>query len=315
MPINEYGFLGKDIKQYESKLKTEYKDVFDFYEEFIYYLNTIKFKIVEKNNDFPTKTIIEVEKHDIQDATIYAMFLKSLTTFQSIYFLFKHCFCNNAENLCRILFEEMVNIYYCSLGKDKTKIYHSILEIFEYKHNKTLFQILKKQKKESIKYFPNNVLENHFKEKSYDEREKEIINKLNRYGVKDIFNEKGKPKNLNLKERIVQIIDQRKDLMTIMHYYDTFYKIASEEIHSSPNTLDRYWILDNCTGGLKGFYKGPKAENCEIYCIIASIYFMIMIIECLSGYFKYPKKEDVSRFWEITKKLGSKYKYFENIEK
>ncbi|GAI39139.1 unnamed protein product, partial [marine sediment metagenome] len=33
MTINEYGFLGKDIKQYENKIAKKYKEVFDFYEE------------------------------------------------------------------------------------------------------------------------------------------------------------------------------------------------------------------------------------------------------------------------------------------
>ena len=34
MPVNDYGFLGKDIEQYENKLMIKYKEVFDFYEEF-----------------------------------------------------------------------------------------------------------------------------------------------------------------------------------------------------------------------------------------------------------------------------------------
>lgn len=311
MPINKYGFLGKDIKQYESKLKTQYKDVFNFYEEFSRYLNTIQFKIIKKNDNISADTIIKVAKNDIQDGTIYAIFLKSLTTFQSIYFLFKHCFCNNAENLCRILFEEMVNIYYCSLGEDKTKIYLAEAEIFEYNKNELLYKIMKKQKKKKIRYFPNNDLESHFKEKSYNERKKLIIDKLKNYNVNDIFSENGKPKSFSLKKRIEQLMEQRKDLEMVTNYYCTFYKIASLGIHSSPNNLNRYWIFDKCAGGIEDFHQGPKAENCEIYCIIASIHFMIMIIECLSGYFKYPKKEDVSQFWEITKKLGSKYQYFE----
>ena len=29
MSINEYGFLGKDIKQYENELVTKYREVFD----------------------------------------------------------------------------------------------------------------------------------------------------------------------------------------------------------------------------------------------------------------------------------------------
>jgi hypothetical protein len=314
MPINEYGFLGKDIKQYKNKLETKHKDVFDFYEELNHYLNAIEFKIVEKSDGFSANTIIEVEKHDSQGGTIYAIFLKSLTTFQSIYFLFKHYFCNNAENLCRILFEEMVNIYYCSLDEDKTKIYLAEEEINEYYKNEILYKIMNKQKGKKIKYFPNNDLESYFKEKSYDERKKLIINKLKIYNVKDIFTEKGKPKPFNLKRRIEQIIGQRKDLESITHYYCTFYKIASLGIHSSPSMLDKYWIFDKCAGGIKDFRQGPKAENCEIYCIIASIHFMILIIECVFGYFKYPKKEDVSQFWETTKKIGSKYQYFENIK-
>ncbi|GAG13826.1 unnamed protein product, partial [marine sediment metagenome] len=162
--------------------------------------------------------------------------------------------------------------------------------------------------------FPDNDLESHFKEISYDERKKLIINKLKTYNVNDIFNESGKPKSFSLRKRIEQLMKQRKDLGMITNYYCTFYKIASLGIHSSPDTLNRYWIFDNNAGGIKDFHQGPKAENCEIYCIIASIHFMIMIIECVFGYFEYPKKEDVSRFWEVTKKLGSKYKYFENIK-
>jgi len=153
MPIDEYGFLGKDIKQYESKLEEQYKDVFNFYEEFNHYLNNIQFKIIKKNDNISSDTIISVAKNDIQHGTIFAIFLKSLTTFQSIYFLFKHCFCNNAENLCRILFEEMVNIYYCSLDEDKTKIYLSEAEIFEYNKNELLYKIMKKQMEKKDKIF------------------------------------------------------------------------------------------------------------------------------------------------------------------
>lgn len=310
MSINEYSFLGKDNKQYENKLKAEYKDVFDFYEKFNHYLNAIQFKIIKKNDNISADTIIKVAKNDIQDGTIYAIFLKSLTTFQSIYFLFKHCFCNNAENLCRILFEEMVNIYYCSLGEDKAKIYLSEAEIFEYKKNKLLYKIMNKQKENNIRYFPDKDLENYFKEKSYDERQKSIIDKLKKYNIKEIFNNNGKPKSFNFKEKMEQLMKQRKDLEMVANYYSTFYQIASLGIHSSPVNLNRYWIFDSDVGGIKDFQWGPRAEYCEINCIIASIHFMIMILECLSTYFKYPKKEDVSQYWKIAKKLGSKYKYF-----
>jgi hypothetical protein len=91
MPVNDYGFLGKDIKQYENKLMIKYKEVFDFYEEFNDYLHKMKCRI-------------NVEKNDFQGGIVIGLFSKSLTTFQAIYILFKHYLCNTAEELCRILF-------------------------------------------------------------------------------------------------------------------------------------------------------------------------------------------------------------------
>jgi len=49
MPINDYGFLGKDIKQYENGLVIKYKEVFDFYEDINHFLHKMKFKIDVKN--------------------------------------------------------------------------------------------------------------------------------------------------------------------------------------------------------------------------------------------------------------------------
>jgi len=60
---------------------------------------------------------------------------------------------------------------------------------------------------------------------------------------------------------------------------------------------------------------GPKAEQCEIDPIFAAIHFMIISLEYIHKYFSFPKKEDISKFWERTQKLGSKYQYiFENNE-
>jgi len=113
MPINEYGFLGKEIKQYEDNLLAKYNEVFDFYEEFNHFLHKIHDKTGLKNDDF-------------QGAMITRTFTKSLTTFQAIYKLFRYYFCNNAENLCRVLFEEMVNVCYCVLGINEAKRFYSL---------------------------------------------------------------------------------------------------------------------------------------------------------------------------------------------
>jgi len=284
MPINDYGFLGKDIKQYENNLLAKYNEVFDFYEEFNHYLHKMK-------------RIIDVEKNDFQGGIMIGLFSKSLTTFQAIYVLFKHYLCNNAEELCRILFEEMVNIGYCSLGEDDTKRYLSLQLV-----NK--FEIIKKvSNDENKKYFIKNFSESFFKEKSQDERQKDIIEKLKSYGVEGVFDKKGEPKAINIRERIKKINSKG-----IMHHYLTFYRIVSNGVHSSPDILERYLIFYK-DGLLKELRWGPGAEDCEISSIFAAIHFMLIILEYLSNYFKIPEKKDIEHFFEKMKTLGHKYNY------
>ena len=45
MDIDEYGYLGKDIKQYKILLIKKYKEVFNFIEELNHFFNKIKFEI------------------------------------------------------------------------------------------------------------------------------------------------------------------------------------------------------------------------------------------------------------------------------
>lgn len=285
MPINDYGFLGKDIKQYENKLTMKYKEVFDFYEEFNIFLHKIKFKIDVKNDD-------------LQGGTMAGLFCKSITTFQAIYILFRHYLCNNAENLCRILFEEMVNVGYCSLGKDEAKRYLSLQLVNN-------FEIIKKvSKDENKKYFIKNFNNSFFKEKSQDERKKEIIEKLKSYEIEDTFNKNGEPKAISIRERIEKINSKG-----IMHHYLTFYRIVSNGVHSSPDILERYLIFYK-DGLLKELRWGPGAEDPEISYIFVAIHFMLIISEYLSNYIGIPEKKDVDQFFEKMKKLGKEYNYF-----
>ena len=285
MPVNDYGFLGKDIKQYESKLMIKYKEVFDFYVEFNHYLHKMK-------------RIIDVEKNDFQGGTIIGLFSKSLTTFQAIYILFKHHLCNNAEELCRILFEEMVNIGYCNLGKDEARRYLSLQVI-----NKLKIMNIVNQKNNK-KYFPENYIEKFFEKKPYDKWESELVNYLHSLGVKEIFDKNDKPKAISLEERIKKVNSK-----VIMNLYLTFYRIVSTGVHSSPEILERYLILDE-NDSIMEIRWGPKAENSEITTLFAAIHFMIIILEYLSDYFKIPEKKDTDCFFEKMKTLGCRYNYF-----
>ena len=285
MPINDYGFLGKDIKQYENELEIKYKEVFDFYEEINHFLHKIKSKIKVKNNDF-------------QGGVIIGLFCKSLTTFQAVYILFKHYLCNNAENLYRTLFEEMVNISYCSLGKDEARRYLSLQVINKLK----IINIVNQENNK--KYFPENYIEKFFEKKPYDKWERELLDYLHSLGVKEIFDKNGKPKVISVEERIKKV--NSKDIMNL---YLTFYRIVSTGIHSSPEILQRYLIFYK-NGLLKEIRWGLKAENSEIAPFFVAIHFMIIILEYLSNYFGIPEKKDIDQFFEKMKQLGKKYNYF-----
>ncbi|HAJ33196.1 MAG TPA: hypothetical protein DCK79_07460 [Candidatus Atribacteria bacterium] len=285
MPINEYGFLGKDIKQYENELVTKYKEVFDFYEDINHFLYKMKYRI-------------DVERNDFQGGIMIGLFSKSLTTFQAIYVLFRHYLCNNAEELCRILFEEMVNIGYCSLGKDEARRYLSLQVINKLK----IVNLVNEEK--NRKYLIKNYKEIFFKDKSYNEWKNKLINYLHKLEIKEIFDKNGKPKAISLEERIKKVNSK-----VIMNLYLTFYRIVSTGIHSSPEILPRYLITDE-NDLIKEIRWGPEAENNEITILFAAIHFMIIILEYLSNYFRIPEKKDIDYFFEKIKKLGRKYNYF-----
>lgn len=283
MDINEYGFLGKDIKHYEENLIKKYEEVFDFIEEINHFSNIKKFNFDIKNDD-------------LQGGTIIGLFTKSLTTFQAIYILFKHCLCNNAENLCRILFEEMVNIAYCSLGVNEAKRYLSLESIDRLKKiNKIIDNKI---------FFSEEETNKAFKGKSLIDKKNEEIDHLQKLNIKDLFNKKSKPIGISLEERIKEI-----NSLVISNYYISFYSIVSEGVHSSPNVLNRYLIFHE-NGLVQEIHWGPEAENCEIYTLIAAIHFMIINIEYIHKYFKYPEKDIISKNKEKLKILGTKYNYF-----
>ena len=283
MDIDEYGYLGKDIEQYKILLTKKFKEVFSFIEELNHFFNKIKFEIDVKNDD-------------LQGGTMIGLFIKSLTTFQAIYILYRNYLCNNTENLCRILFEEMINIGYCSLGKDEAKRYLSLEAIDRLKKLNKI--------KYGKNYFPEEERRKFFTEKSYNKRKSELIAHIEKLNLKGLVNKKGKPLAISIEERVKQI-----NSPAISNYYFSFYSIVSEGVHSSPNILNRYLIFDEY-GLVKELRWGPIAENCEIYILFAAIHFMIINIEFIQEYFKYPKKENILNYTEKFQKLSQKYNYF-----
>jgi len=92
-----------------------------------------------------------------------------------------------------------------------------------------------------------------------------------------------------------------------MDYYRTYYNLVFIEIHSSPESLGKYFHFDS-EGNLTEIYWGPKSEECNIAKIFfTSIDFMTIICKYLYDYFEIPKKEEIDNFIKKSDVLYKKY--------
>lgn len=279
MSIKEDDYLSKVYLPYRQKLHSRYSEAFELFKEFNLFLYKELTNIPLKNND--NKGIFLV-----------ALFTKSLSTFQSIFNLFRNYYCNDAANLTRALFEEMVNIGYCSKGEDELKRFGSLEIINKIK----LIEIIHKD-------FEKKNRNNFFKEKSYEKHKKELYDELHKLNIEGLFSRKtNKPIPVTIRQRV-----ERLKSSEILNYYKTYYKLVSGEIHSSPESLDKYLNFDN-KGNLIEINCGPKAEECNISKILfTSIRFMRIICNYLYDYFRVPKKEEINNFIKKFDAIVNKY--------
>ncbi len=149
MSIEENDYLNEVYKPYRQNLYSRYNEAFELFKEFNLFLHKILINIPLKDNNTQGKIIV-------------ALFVKSLSTFQSIFNLFKNYYLNDARNLTRVLFEEMVNIGYCSKGEGEIKRFRSLEIINQIYRIKTVHN-----------HFKNEIKEIFFKNKSYEEQIKE----------------------------------------------------------------------------------------------------------------------------------------------
>jgi len=263
MPIDYYGFLGKDIEKFKNEISIKYKEVFEFFEEFNHFLQGMKFDL-------------KVKDFDAWRITIVALFIKSLETFQSIYILVKHCLSIDAENLTRVLFEEMVKIGYCSKGKDEFKRYisthlHDIIKIINAAQNN-----------------PDEFPEELFKEKPLNERKEEI---------ETMLTAEGNPKEISIASMAREI--------GIIKLYNSYYRSVCGPVHSAPKSLEKY-VITGKNGEIEKFTWGPRTEGIIMH-LFTAIEFMLLICKFLSGLFGVPVERDISDFNVRKDKLVKKY--------
>ena len=280
MSIEENDYLSNVYKPYRQNLYSRYSEAFELFKEFNLFLHKEMTNIPLKNNDS-------------QGIVLTALFVKSLSTFQAIFNLFRNYYCNDAIILTRVLFEEMVNIGYCSKGEDELKRFGTLEIINRIKMIETVH-----------KHYEKKIREKCFKEKSYEKQKKELYDKLHNLKIKGLFSKKKNEPRPPIS--VIKRIERLKS-SKIMHYYRTYYRLISIETHSTPGSLGKYFNFDS-KGNLVEMYCGLKAEECSIAEIFfTSIEFMRIICDYIYDYFEVPKKEEINNFIKKFDAIFNKY--------
>jgi len=237
------------------------------------------FILYEEINHFlqKIKFKLRVKDNNIQDVTLVLLFVKSLETFQVIYILLRNYIFNDTESLTRILFEEMINLGYCAKGENECKRYIA-------KEIKNKIKMIN-----AAEQHPEEFPEELFQRKSLSDRKKEL---------EKMLKEIGRPKNVS--------IEYMARELNLGKLYQVFYRIASNEVHSNPESLNKYCKIDE-DGYIKEVIFGPKIEKNKVSVIFASIETMLTICKFLSDYFGVPKEEDYLKFNERKKEIDEKY--------
>lgn len=274
-------YLKIERRQCMKELLNKNEKVLNFYKELGIFMEMITAHIHLKNDDK-------------KGGVMLALFSKSLTTYKAICFLYTNCFCNNSVDLCRVLFEETINIAFCAKGVEETNEY---LSIGYFNHLRAINSI---NDKSNEKYFTKNFKEKFFREKTCSEMKKDLENEINKLTRKENINneERVKVKKIRLVDRIKKTGNEE-----LMHLYRTFYPIASARIHSDPETLDSNIGLDE-NNLIKNTRWGIDAENKEINYIFTAIYFMLINMKTISQHFDYPDQKNIEQYENQLWKLG-----------
>lgn len=264
----------KEFGKLKKELLLEYKDIFSIYEELNYYLREIE------------KRIKKIAKYyEPQEMTIVALLLKSIRTFESIYLLFRNCFYNDAFILLRVLFEEMIRIQYCCKGEKECNKYR-LREL-----NDTIEKI-----KKALKIPESPLLLSILNVKSLDKIKEKLTERREEY--KD-----GLKKSCDKEElKVIKIAEETDNL----ELYFNFYSLASDELHSVPHSLGKYYSYGD-NGKINGFLPRIKIEKCDITIILAAISFILSSWKSISKLFNISEDEKISKLTKKVNIIGEKY--------
>lgn len=260
--INKEGFLSQDIINYEKKIQSTYPELLKYYESI---------------NVFGQETIFQI---NIERAIVYhwclaALFIRALSTFQSIYILSKKGITAESNVLLRTLSEIQYIVIAIEHNHELAKDYLGQEAI----ERKKLFKNVKKwpeQLSKSIKV--NDIID------KLEELSKEIhIHKLRKYTIS------------NWAERA-----------NMLPNYETFYSLLCLSSHANIADVRKHFVLDK-NGILSTFKWGPDIDAIPEV-MLATLQTMLQIIESISHSFDIDVSETIQAKVKDFEKVRHYYK-------
>ncbi len=236
------------------------------------------FGLYEEFNNFlhTMSAKLSSKYNDLRGIVILTVFSKAIKTFQSIYILFRNCLASDGACLTRVLFEEMLIIGYCCKGEKEFKEYIAL-------------EIYKKIKLHNIIDTYPDVFETLSSEKGELKRVRKLLEE--------------KRKELGSKTEIKKLSMAREIGIPII--YETFYRKASDEVHTNPIILDEYCNFEK-DGALESLSFLPRIKIIPKY-FLSAMEFMVFICKFLSGYFGIPDVNSIEKYSDKLRKLDKHY--------
>lgn len=271
--INNSGFLGNDVEKFKDTILTKYNDILSLSREFNGYIHSFRDKV-------------KVGNQEIEKIAVVTLFIKAVETYQAIYVLLVRGITNDAETLCRVLYETMVKIAYCCKNNDCFRRYlcghyHQTLKLIN-----------------SAIDHPDEFGKEMGDENRLSTRKGELCDELKEMG--------GYPPVST--EEMARQLSNRENTFYYIRLYQGFFRLTSDEVHSAPKSLEKYIGKDK-NQEIRTFLWGPR-ENISL--IFTSVEFMLSIIKILAQFFDIDIAKDWnsfnSRYSELFKKYFPKLK-------
>ncbi len=248
MPFRKYGFLGQEATENILTVRKRYFELF---------------QLVDEVNEYIHKVIGEVklDPYDMHQSLIGSLFAKMLHSFQAVIILGQYGLESDSNIILRALFDAIF-------------IFGSIVEDREFAEKYVEYQTKTSQLKK-VNAAINNADDLKFDEemiRKLTDRKEELEKELGIDQGENKDKEKGKTVNMFSSEQLA-----RKAGLNAM--YQSGYRILSDDVHTSPFSIEAFLNIDKNEEQVKSIKLGPRYEAIKKNCCVA----MSIILQTLGG--------------------------------